>query len=81
MHYSDALVAEIRRIYQDFPELVAHAEAGHSILGRYLDDNTVNVDPEAILLCETIEQAKQLAQLALDKRRVYARWYMEYCEE
>jgi hypothetical protein len=74
MIYPDDFKDAVYKAYPDWAEIHQALEDGSEMVGRYLSDAPSMVDPQDILLCETIEQAKVLARRALAQKRLYAWW-------
>jgi len=78
MGYSKELIAEVKELYPDYPEMHKHAENGDVWLGRYLDDaSTGGMALDEILTATTLEELQ--AKARLKKRRVAL--YVKWCDE
>jgi hypothetical protein len=79
MKYSESLIEQVKKLYPNSTEMQHHAEAGNTILGRFLDDSSSGgIGAETILSIHTIEELHQRAKLLKAKQDLYQQWWGEY---
>lgn len=76
--YSTELIAEIKAVYPDSPDLHEMAEAGNVMVGRILDDSSYgSVSVDDILTALSLEEIQAKARIIKRKSRVYGMWCKE----
>ncbi len=76
--YSKELIAEVKELFPDSPEMHKHAEAGSVWLGRYLDDNSSSsISIDTILLATSLTELQAQARVIKRKRELYGKWCNE----
>lgn len=78
MAYTQDLIDEVKELYPDSKEMIAHAESGSVWLGRYLDDSVPYGMPwEEIINATSLYDLQGKARLAKRKLTLYKKW----CEQ
>lgn len=78
MAYTADLIAEVKELYPNYPEMHKLAESGAAFLGRYLDDNCQGgIGVNEILLATSLEELQKKARLLKRKKELYGKW----CEQ
>lgn len=71
MKYSESFIAKIKEVYADSPTIIALAENGDTILGRYLDDSSSGTLSPQTVLDSTYEELVEWAKKMQAKRELY----------
>jgi hypothetical protein len=76
--YTPELIAEVKELYPNSPQMHALADSGNAFLGRYLDDSSpTGIPMDEILLAVSLEELQKKARLAKRKVLLYQKW----CEQ
>jgi len=78
MAYTQELIDEVKALYPDSKEMIAHAESGSVWLGRYLDDASATViGINRVLLATSLEELQKEAREIKMRSDLYKKW----CEQ
>jgi len=75
MAYTKDLIDEVKELYPDSKEMIAHAESGSVWLGRYLDDSAATgIHYDKILSASSLEDLKTFAMAIKRRVELYKKW-------
>jgi hypothetical protein len=73
--YTADLIAEVKELYPNSPEMHQLAENGGAFLGRYLDDSSSgSLGVDEILLATSLDELQKKARILKRKKQLYAKW-------
>ena len=82
MNYPQSFKDKCKRTFPSWEELHSHAEQGHEIVGRYLDDsNNGSISVKIVLDARTLDELKELAKRETGKMELYSEWWELYRKE
>lgn len=73
--YTPELIAEVKELFPNSPEMHKLADSGNAFLGRYLDDSQQGgISVETILLSTSLDELQKKARNLKRRKQLYGKW-------